>query len=165
MTMLIPLKCIKTYTFLLESAILSLLLICSTHLSAAPKVFNAVVDEDVILERVYEVRDISFTILSAESDDAFFESGVIRGVAGLDAVSGRMIIEISELSKSGMAMEAVGYVEDQDAAQGIPACTLWQTRMFEESKLCYAAEVKKGREFKIVISVDDDGAMPVASGQ
>ncbi len=132
---------------------------------SAPKVFQAEVDEDVRIERVYEVLDISFTILETSEADSFLQGGKIKGATGLDAVTGRMIVEINELSKAGMAMEAVGYIEGEDKQKGIDACTLWQTRMFEESKLCYAAEVLKGTQFKIIISVDDESVLPPVAGQ
>lgn len=132
---------------------------------AAPKVFKAVVLEDVSIERVYEVRDIDFTITKAETNDTFLEDGVISGIVGLDAVTGRLIIEINQLSKAGMSMQAVGYVEDDDKQKGVAGCTLWQTRMFEESKLCYAAEIKKGKELKVILSVDDENVLPPVAEQ
>lgn len=134
-----------------------------TH--AAPKVFTAQVNESVILERLYEIRDIHFTITKAETDDSFLVGGTITGAAGLDAVTGRVIVEINELSKAGMAMKAVGYVEDADKEKGINACTLWQTRMFEDAKLCYAAEVPQGKEYKIVLSVETENVLPPVAGQ
>lgn len=132
---------------------------------AAPKVFTAQVIETVSLERLYEVRDISFLILKTESDNTFLEGGIIKGDVGLDAVTGRIMVEINELSKAGMSMKAVGYVEDKDKEKGIDACTLWQTRMFEESKLCYAAEVQQGREFKVIVSVETENVLPPVAGQ
>jgi hypothetical protein len=162
--------CVKQIKHLVKQRIFAgiFVLLCASSpslLFAAPKVFTAVVDEDVVLERLYEVREISFTILEAESEDDFLESGTIQGEAGLDAITGRMIVEVNQLSMSGMSMTAAGYVEAPDDEKGIPACTLWQTRMFEEDKLCYAGKVPKGSEFKIILSIDDDGTMPVAGGQ
>lgn len=132
---------------------------------ATPKVFTVTVDEDVSLERVYEERDISFTILDTKSGDDFFTNGSVKGIAGLDPISGRMIVEINALSKSGMAMRAVGFVEDMDQEEGIDACTEWQSRMFEETKLCYAAKVEQGRQMTVILDPEDNAKMPVASGQ
>ena len=132
---------------------------------AAPKVFTAVVNENVNIERVYEVRDINLTISEAETTDSFLEDGVISGVIGLDAVTGRLIVEINQLSKAGMSMQAVGYVESEDKEKGIAGCTLWQTRMFEESKLCYAAEVLKGKELKVILSIDGENVLPPVAEQ
>lgn len=151
--------------FWINSGLAIAVILCAFSIQAAPKVFRAQVNETVILERLYEVRDISFTILKAESNDTFLEDGIIEGVVGLDAVSGRMIVEINSLSKAGMAMKAVGYVEDADNQKGIDACTLWQTRMFEESKLCYAAQVDQGKEFKIVLSIEGENVLPPVAGQ
>ena len=139
----------------------------ASQVFAENKVFTAVVEETVTIERVYEVHEISFNILTAEEKDSFLVGGSIRGEAGLDAITGRVIVNIDELNKAGMSMQAVGYVESEDKQKGIPACTLWQTRMFEESKLCYAAEVAAGQSYKIVLSVEDNnfGEVPVASGQ
>lgn len=137
----------------------------SSLTQAAPKVFTVTVDEDVSIERVYEERDISFTILEAKSGDDFFTSGSVKGIAGLDPISGRMIVEINALSKSGMAMQAVGFVEDLDKEKGIDACTEWQSRMFEETELCYAAKVEQGRQMTVILDPADNARMPVASGQ
>lgn len=136
------------------------LLVCACYFlipqtaSAAAKVFTAVVNEDVELERLYEVRDISFTITSADSGDTMFVDGTIKGQVGLDAISGRMIVELSQLSKTGLAMTVAGYVEANDNQKGIPACTSWQTRMFEEEKLCYAGKISKGTQVKVILSPD-----------
>lgn len=132
---------------------------------AGVKVFGVVVDEDVVIERLYEIREIHFTITKTSSEDSFLESGTIKGEVGLDAITGRMIVEIMQLSKSGMAMTAAGYVEASDNEKGIPACTLWQTRMFEEEKLCYAGKISKGTEVKVILSIDGDPSVPVAAGQ
>lgn len=145
--------------------ITALFILTATTTHAAPKVFTAQVNETVILERLYEIRDIEFTIIKAETDDSFLVGGMIKGAVGLDAVTGRVIVEINEITKAGMAMKAVGYVEDKDQQKGIDACTLWQTRMFEDAKLCYAAEVQQGREFKIVLSVETDNVLPPVAGQ
>lgn len=132
---------------------------------AAPKVFKVIVDEDVSIERVYEERDISFTITEAKSEDDFFTSGSVKGIAGLDPISGRMIVEINALSKSGMAMQAVGYVEDIDKEKGIDACIEWQSRMFEETELCYAAKVEQGRQMTVILDAEDNAKIPVAAGE
>jgi len=151
--------------FSIYSSLFIAFILSAFSIQAAPKVFTAQVNETVILERLYEVRDISLTILKAETDDSFLEQGIIKGEVGLDAVSGRMIVEVNSLTKAGMAMKVVGYVEDEDKEKGINACTLWQTRMFEESKLCYAAEVKQGKQFKVVITVEDGNVLPSVAGQ
>ena len=143
--------------------VLSMCISTLTH--AAPKIFKVVVNESVQIERLYEVRDISFTILKAITNDTFLENGIVKGQVGLDPISGRMIVEITELSKAGMSMEAVGYIENTDNEKGIAACTLWQTRMFEDSKLCYEAEVLQGQEFKIVLSIDEQAGLPSVAGQ
>ena len=129
---------------------------------AGVKVFGGVVEEDIEIERLYEVREISFTITKTSSEDTFLESGTIKGEVGLDAITGRMIVDIQQIQKSGMAMTAAGYVEASDNQRGIPGCTLWQTRMFEEDKLCYAGKINKGTAVKIILSVDGDPSTPVA---
>ncbi len=137
----------------------------SQLLHAEPKVFTAVLEETVEIERVYEVHDVRFKIVTTGAADTFLVNGIINGEAGLDAVTGRMMVNIKSLDKAGMSMKAVGYVESSDKEKGIPACTLWQTRMFEESKLCYTAKVDAGGTFKIVLSISDKAQIPVASGQ
>ncbi len=129
---------------------------------AGAKVFGAVVEEDVVIERLYEVGEITFTIMETSSEDSFLEGGTIKGEVGLDAITGRMIVDIQQLYKSGMAMTSAGYVEASDNEKGIPGCTLWQTRMFEEDKLCYAGKISKGTKVKVILSVDGDPSTPVA---
>jgi hypothetical protein len=165
-TMLLPFSINNSSQLLsFRLTVLFALILCAGIGQAAPKVFKAVLNEDVSIERVYEVRDIKFTITEALSNDQFLKDGMISGVVGLDAVSGRLIIEVNNLHKSGMAMQAVGYVESDDKEKGIPGCTLWQTRMFEDTKLCYAAKAVKGQEVKIVLSVEDEAILPSVAGQ
>jgi len=142
------------------------LFMCASNIAvAAPKIFTVTVDEEVLIERVYEERDISFTIVNAHTDDSFFVTGSVKGVVGLDPVTGRIMVDIISLNKSGMGMKAVGFVEDKDGRKGIDACTLWQTRMFEEAELCYTAKVEKGKQLTIVLDTDEGASMPVAAGQ
>ena len=127
----------------------------------APKVFTARFDSDTILERLYEAKEVSLTITETGEDNKFLEKATVRGFASIDAVSGRLFVELNELVQAGMPMEVVGYVLGSDNEQGIDACSQWQTRMFEDSKLCYAAEVFEDREVQIVVSIDGYNKSPV----
>ena len=141
---------------LASTPLFALLALTFTHSAyAEPKVFQAIIMNDVLLERQYESRTIELRVNKTSADDHFLNESVIRGEAGFDAITGRMIIELDQLTKSGMPMKIMGFVVDKDQERGVDACTLWQTRMFENTKLCYAAEVRQGIEVKVVVSIDD----------
>jgi len=133
-----------------------LALLALTHAAYAdPKVFHAVFKNDVLLERVYESKAVELLVTRTSAEDHYLNDSVLSGEAGFDAITGRMIIELNQLTKSGMPMKIVGFVLDKDQEKGLAACTEWQTRMFENSKLCYSAEIRQGQEVKAVVSIDD----------
>lgn len=139
-----------------HAALIFFSLLTFTHSAyAEPKVFQAIIMNDVLLERQYESKTIELTVNKTSEDDQFLNESVISGEAGFDAITGRMIIELDQLTKSGMPMKIVGFVVDKDQEKGVDACTLWQTRMFENAKLCYAAEIRQGYEVKVILSMDD----------
>lgn len=131
---------------------------------AESKTFQATIDNDVLLERLYESKEIQLTVTQTSDGDQFLNNSVLTGEAGFDAVTGRIIIELDQLSKSGIPMKVVGFVVDKDQEKGIDACIEWQTRMFENTKLCYAAEVRQGHQVRVVLSIDDlNNAAPTTS--
>lgn len=151
----------------LSQALLSLSIVIGIGLSVSVqaastnKVFTARFDNDTVLERLYEAKEVSLTITESGENDKFLEKATVRGLASIDAVNGRLIVELNELVQAGMPMEVVGYVVGPDKEQGVDACSQWQTRMFEDSKLCYAAEVLEDREVQIVVSIDGYQGSPV----
>ena len=75
----------------------AVMLLNINSLVAEPKVFSARFNEDSVIERLYEAKDVSLTITRSHAGDKFLEKATVHGVASIDAVSGRVIVELEEL--------------------------------------------------------------------
>ena len=149
------------FSFALSILLGAIVLLGAGSVFAGPKVFTARFNEDAIIERLYEAKEVSLTIIRSHDGDKFLEKAIVSGIASIDSVSGRVFVELEEVVQAGMPMEVVGYVVGADKEQGIAACSQWQTRMFEDAKLCYAAEVLEDREVELVVSIDAYSGSPV----
>ena len=102
-------------------------------------------DNQIVIERVYE--EIPFTVTIQAN--GILNGATISGIAGLDPISGRIMFDVTSLEAVGMHEQIVGYIKGQDGQRGLDACTLWQSRMFDQ-KLCYEATANAGSKVIVV---------------
>lgn len=119
----------------------TLMMVLSTQLWAEDYSVGTL-ENDIQIARVYESVPFTVTINKSMTDSQLLIGGVMSGNAELDPFTGRIHLFISSIHAVGQHQDISGWVIHSDGKRGIPACTHWQTRMFEDEKLCYEAELR-----------------------